>query len=323
MTDSRRKTQVLTFGEAMALFVADSPGALADVAKFHRRLAGADNNVAIGLSRLGFPVQWLSRIGQDSLGTFIQRVLESEKIDCRHLIVDQKRKTGLMFKERAIAGKDPLMEYFRAGSAASGLTASDAVAVDFQNLSHLHATGITPALSPGCMELSRHLLTTARASGASISFDPNLRPTLWPSADAMRHSLNDLAGLADWVLPGLAEGRQLTGLETPYDIAGYYLDKGCTAVMIKLGPEGSYYRGHLTGQDEQIEVPGFPVAEVVDTVGAGDGFAVGVISALLDGFPPMQALRRGNLIGAEAVKVSGDMEGLPDQTTLTSLETNS
>ncbi|MFZ2389193.1 MAG: PfkB family carbohydrate kinase, partial [Polaromonas sp.] len=58
-------------------------------------------------------------------------------------------------------------------------------------------------------------------------------------------------------------------------------------------------------------VPGFPVAEVVDTVGAGDGFAVGVISALLDGLSVLDAVKRGAWIGARAVQVLGDSEGLP------------
>ena len=58
-------------------------------------------------------------------------------------------------------------------------------------------------------------------------------------------------------------------------------------------------------------MPAFPVADVVDTVGAGDGFAVGVISALLDGQDMMKAVRRGAWIGARAVQVMGDTEGLP------------
>ena len=110
-------------------------------------------------------------------------------------------------------------------------------------------------------------LKKARANGASISFDPNLRPSLWDSEDAMRKTLNALAALSDWVLPGLSEGQLLTGQKTPYDIAGYYLDQGASAVIIKLGPEGSYYRGNLDGQEESFTVPGCRVAEVIDTVG--------------------------------------------------------
>ncbi|MFY0991243.1 sugar kinase [Halomonas sp. C05BenzN] len=312
--------EILAFGEAMTLFIAESPGELAGVEHFQRRIAGADTNVAIGLARLGFRVGWLSRVGTDGFGTYIRRTLEAEGLDCRHLHSDPAHPTGLVFKERAEEGADPRVEYFRQGSAASHLSPADADDVDFSALRHLHATGIPPALSTSCRELTETMLERARAARASLSFDPNLRPSLWPSETEMRETLNAMAARADWVLPGLAEGRLLTGLDTPHDIAGFYLDHGARAVVIKLGPEGSYYRGSLAGREESFTVPGFAVPEVIDTVGAGDGFAVGVVSALLDGLSPRAAVRRGNLIGAQAVQVLGDMEGLPGRARLNELE---
>lgn len=320
MTTSTSSPEILAFGEAMTLFIADSPGEMADVEHFERRIAGADTNVAIGLARLGFRVGWLSRVGNDSFGTYIRRTLEAEGLDCRHLVADPEHPTGLMFKERATGGADPRIEYFRRGSAASHLSPADADRVNFAAARHLHATGIPPAVSATCRELSWHMLEQARDGGASISFDPNLRPSLWASESEMRDTLNAMAGKADWVLPGLEEGRRLTGLETPHDIAGFYLDRGVKAVILKLGPEGSYYRGTLGGQEQSFTVPGFPVTEVIDTVGAGDGFAVGVVSALLDGLSPQSAVRRGNLVGAQAVQVVGDMEGLPSRARLNELE---
>lgn len=311
---------ILSFGEAMALFVADAPGPLAEVDGYHRRLAGADNNVAIGLARLGFPVRWLSRVGTDSLGRYVRQTLEAEQVDCRHLIDDPAHSTGLMFKARALDGADPVVEYYRRASAASHMSPSDANQAVFQGIRHLHATGITPALSAGCRELAAHLMNEARQQGASISFDPNLRPSLWQSEDAMRETLNALAVKADWVMPGLAEGRLLTRREAPADIAAFYLDQGVRAVIIKLGPEGSYYQGVQDGAEEQFTVPGFKVENVIDTVGAGDAFAVGVISGFLDGLPARAAVRRGNLLGAQAVQVLGDMEGLPDRATLNALD---
>lgn len=308
--------EILAFGEAMTLFVAETPGELADAEQFRRGIAGADTNVAIGLARLGFHVGWLSRVGDDSFGTYIRRTLEAEGLDCRHLTRDPDHPTGLVFKARVEDGSDPHVEYVRRGSAASHLSPADAQAVDFAAARHLHATGIPPALSTTARDLSVHMLDQARAAGASISFDPNLRPSLWKSEAEMCATLNDLASRADWVLPGLAEGRRLTGLESAHDIAGFYLDRGARAVIIKLGPEGSYYRSH----DEAFTVEGFPVDDVVDTVGAGDGFAVGVVSALLDGLSPRAAVRRGNLIGAQAVQVRGDMEGLPHRARLVTLE---
>jgi 2-dehydro-3-deoxygluconokinase/dehydrogluconokinase len=117
-------------------------------------------------------------------------------------------------------------------------------------------------------------------------------------------------------MPGLEEGRILTGQKTARDIAEYYLDLGVRGVMIKLGAQGSYYRGTVDGTLEEFWMPGVSVKSVVDTVGAGDGFAVGVISALLEGESIDQALHRGNQIGARAIQVIGDMEGLPSRVEL-------
>lgn len=263
---------------------------------------------------------WLSRVGSDSLGRYIRHTLEAEGIDCSYVAEDGNRATGLMLKERAQLGADPKIEYFRQASAASHLSPVDADAIDFKTIQHVHATGIPPALSTSCRDLSWRILEKARAAGASISFDPNLRPSLWKSEADMRDTLNAMAFHADWVLPGLAEGQKLTGRDTPEGIADFYLERGVRAVILKLGPEGAFFRGCIEGEAETFTTPAQTVPEVVDTVGAGDGFAVGVVSALLENLGPRAAVRRGNIIGAQAVKVRGDMEGLPDRVRLGELE---
>ena len=83
-------------------------------------------------------------------------------------------------------------------------------------------------------------------------------------------------------------------------------------MVVKLGAEGAYFDG-VAGPGR---IPGFPVTQVVVTVGAGDGFAVGVVSALLEGLSVPDAVRRGTWIGARAVQVLGDSEGLPSRAEL-------
>ncbi|MDE1167280.1 MAG: sugar kinase [Pseudomonas sp.] len=306
---------ILCFGETMAMLVAEHTGDLAAVSHYHKRIAGADSNVAIGLSRLGFNVAWLSRVGQDSLGRFVVDTLKGEGLDCSHVGLDTAHPTGFQFKSKVEDGSDPVVEYFRKGSAASHLSVADAHPA-LLGARHLHATGIPPALSASTAELSRHLMQTMRGQGHSVSFDPNLRPSLWPSQTRMVSEINALASLADWVLPGLAEGQLLTGHEAPADIAAFYLDRGAEAVAIKLGAHGAYYR---TQQDAGF-VAACRVDKVVDTVGAGDGFAVGVVSALLENLGFAQAVARGNFIGSRAVQSQGDMEGLPTREQLQSVE---
>ena len=299
---------VITIGEAMAMFVARETGDLAAVETFIKRAAGAELNVAIGLARLGLKVGWVSRIGQDAFGRFICQVLDKENIDHRQVTVDPRYPTGFQLKSKVDDGSDPLVEYFRKGSAASHLSPEDFDHDYFGSARHLHLSGVAAAISDSSLELTRHAAKEMRARGKTISFDPNLRPVLWRSEEEMRMHLNLLAEYADWVLPGEKEGYILTGYRQPQDIADFYLDKGVKAVVIKTGGEGAWYK---TAGGEQGQVAAIKVDQVVDTVGAGDGFAVGVISALLEGKPLIEAIRRGNKIGSLAIQVSGDSEGLP------------
>ncbi|WP_433695222.1 sugar kinase [Paraburkholderia phenoliruptrix] len=317
MTHQGTALDIITYGEAMAMFVAAETGPLAGVGQFRKRIAGADLNVAIGLARLGFKVGWMSRVGNDSFGQYVRDTLTREGIDQRCVSTDERYPTGFQLKSKTDDGSDPAVEYFRRGSAASHLSVADYSADYVLPARHLHLTGVAPAISASSRELAFHLAREMRAAGKTISFDPNLRPTLWPSRAAMVEGLNALAALADWVLPGIGEGEILTGYTRPDDIAGFYLERGARGVIVKLGAAGAYFR---TADGAAAMIPGQPVANVVDTVGAGDGFAVGVISALLEGKPLAAAVARGNRIGALAIQVIGDSEGLPSRAELDALE---
>jgi 2-dehydro-3-deoxygluconokinase len=303
---------VVTFGEAMGLFVAETTGDLAVVERFTRRLAGCDTNVAVGLARLGLRVGWVSRLGCDPFGRFIRASLVREGVDCSHVADDPTRSTGIMFKAKTVDGSDPVIHYMRKNSAASQLTSVDYDADYFRGARLLHATGVSAALSGANMEFAQHVMGEMAKSNRTISFDPNLRPTLWRSETLMTRAINDLAARADWILPGLAEGAILTGFQAPRDIAGFYLDRGAELVVVKLGAAGAYFRT----SDRDGTVQGVAVPQVIDTVGAGDGFAAGLISGLLEGEPIEHAVARGNRVGAFAIQVIGDMDGLPTRAQL-------
>jgi 2-dehydro-3-deoxygluconokinase len=304
---------VITFGEAMMLLVADRPGPLEQADMFYKRTAGAETNVAIGLARLGLRVGWGSRLGTDSMGRYLLAAMQRESIDCSHVVCDPLQKTGFQFKGKVLDGSDPEVEYHRRGSAASHMQAQDIDEPWLLSARHLHATGVFPAISDTTLPAARKAMDVMRAAGRSVSFDPNLRPTLWATPELMRGAINDLASRADWVLPGLEEGKFLTGEDTPEGIARFYRQRGARLVVVKLGADGAWFDSNAAGTGH---VPGFAVAEVVDTVGAGDGFAVGVVSALLDGLEVPEAVRRGAWIGARAVQVLGDSEGLPTRAEL-------
>ena len=304
---------VALFGEAMLLLVADKPGPIENATSFYKRTAGAETNVAIGLARLGLKVGWASRLGTDSMGRALLATMQSEGIDCSHVICDASQRTGFQFKGRVTDGGDPPVESHRNGSAASRMSVADVDEDWLRSARHLHATGVFAALSGSSLQAAHKTLDVMRAAGRTISFDTNLRPALWQSREVMRREINALAAKADWVLPGIEEGLLLTGHDNPEAVARFYRDLGAKLVVVKLGAAGAYYDSDVAGSGY---VEGFQVAEVIDTVGAGDGFAAGVVSALLEGLKVPAAVKRGAWIGARAVQVLGDTEGLPSRAQL-------
>lgn len=304
---------VITYGEAMAMFIAQEYGDLEKVNIFQKKVAGAELNVATGLSRLGISTAWMSRVGNDSFGKFILQHLEQENINSELVFIDREHPTGFLLKEKAQNGEDPKVEYFRKGTAASYIAINDIIPSIFERAKHLHLSGVAAAISESSYNLSNHLLEFMRDKHKTISFDPNLRPSLWKNEQIMKEKINQLAIKADWFLPGIKEGKILTGLNNPNEIADFYLDKGTKLVIIKLGEEGAYFKDYKNNENV---IPSFKVSNVVDTVGAGDGFAVGVISALLEGKTTEQAVIRGNKIGSLIIQVTGDNEGLPTKSEL-------
>lgn len=311
--DTRPALDVVTLGEAMLMLVADEAGPLEAVQHFHKRTAGAETNVAIGLSRLGLRVGWGSRLGADSMGRYLLAEMQREGIDCSHVEMAAGERSGFQFKGKVLDGSDPPVEYHRAGSAASRMALAHLDEAWLLGARQLHVTGVFPALSASTLEVTRRAIAVMRAAGRRLSFDPNLRPTLWASQEVMRDTLNALAVQCELVLPGIEEGFVLTGSRDPLEIARFYRERGVATVIVKLGPDGAYFDDAAQGTGR---VDAFPVAKVVDTVGAGDGFAVGVISALLEGRSVAEAARRGAWIGARAVQVTGDTEGLPTRAQL-------
>ena len=306
----QKDLDVVLFGEAMAMFIADDYLPLEEADHYTRAMAGAELNVSVGLERLGYRVGWISRLGADPLGRYILHQVQQVGLDTTRVLFDERYPTGFQLKSRVREG-DPTVVYFRKSSAASHMAPNMEDDAYLRTARHLHVTGIPPALSDTCRQYTYHAMEQAREAGMSISFDPNLRPVLWKSEDEMRQVLNDLATKADWVLPGLAEGIVLTGYTTPEDIANFYLEKGAKLVSVKAGVRGSSLFTALARYDSPI----FPV-QVVDTVGAGDGFAVGIISGMLEGLPLLACLERGNAMGALAVMAPGDQDGLPSRETL-------
>jgi 2-dehydro-3-deoxygluconokinase len=158
------------------------------------------------------------------------------------------------------------------------------------------------------------MIQKAREAGLLVSFDPNLRPGLWESRETMVKTINEIAGQCDFILPGYKEGLMLTGSGDAEEIAMHYLSCGAKMVTVKLGKNGSYTQS----RDEKFYQECKPVDRILDTVGAGDGFAAGIISGILEGLSLYRTVERANAIGALQIRQEGDNEGLPDRKKLAS-----
>jgi 2-dehydro-3-deoxygluconokinase len=306
MVTGLRSGKVLLVGESMGLFAAGKEGPCSQVGAFSASVAGAELNVAIGLKRLGQNPTYMTRIGDDPLGERVRLFMEENHLSTHLVSVDSSRHTGFMLKSKVMQG-DPQTYYFRKGSAASALSAQDIFGIDLSDVSVLHLTGILPPLSSSTMEATDSLVARAEFNKVFISFDPNLRPALWSSERRMHSVLKRLSKRADLVMPGITEGEAIFGYTHPEDIGKAFIENGARYVVVKDGPRGAW----ATNGSRGFYIPGFVVDSVVDTVGAGDGFAAGLLAALLDGKPMSVAVTQACAVGAVQTQSTSDNQGLP------------
>lgn len=302
--------KIVTVGEPMALFVANEEGDLDKVKSFTKYIAGAEINVSVGVTRLGHSIEYVTQLGQDPFGTYIARFLEAEGIGTTYSKFYEGASTGFQLKGKDTK-QDPEVFYFRKNSAASNIPYSLSDEISLEDVDILHVSGVFLAVNDRTYRFVENLVKRAKAKGITIVFDPNLRPVLWGSTEKMVEGINQMACQADYVLPGLGEGEILTGLSKPDEIAQYYLEKGVKGVIIKDGANGCYAFQAQKGKVKRTQAEGFKLDKLVDTVGAGDGFAVGIVTGLIEALSLEETLERANAIGAIQVSHISDNEGLP------------
>ena len=304
---------VVTLGETMVSFRTGTPLRLGGTLSM--TMAGAESNVAIGLTRLGHAVRWGGRVGADEVGAYILRTLRAESVAVDTVVVDPERSTGLMLAERRVADVSRV-SYYRAGSAVSALSAADAAACLAEVPRILHVTGITPALSASAAEAITVAVRLARRAGALVSVDVNYRGKLWTPEQA-RPVLSELVRSADIVIASEDElGLVVSDPQDESAAAGELAAYDVNQLVITRGARGAtvWHEG-VAHHAAAIAVP------VLDTIGAGDAFTAGYLSGVLDGLSPAAALRRGTVTGAFAVAAVGDWEGLPTRDELSLFDT--
>lgn len=275
---------VVCLGESMVLVAPPASTPLRSATEAQLRVAGAESNTAQYLADLGHRVSWVSRLGDDPLGERVVSEVAASGVDTRAVVRDPAAPTAVYFKDPGPEGTR--VHYYRAGSAASRMSAADLDAVAFRDVRVGYTSGVTVALSDSCAEAVSALFARTQRAGGLRVFDVNYRRALWSSNEAAR-VLREVARQADVVLVGLDEAAALWGTAAPEDVRELI---GATGqLVVKDGEVGATL---FDGPDRWFQ----PAAEVevVEPVGAGDAFAAGYLSALLHGAEPDERLRLGH-----------------------------
>jgi 2-dehydro-3-deoxygluconokinase len=300
-----RMKDVITIGDAMITMNPASKGPMRFVHSFERNVGGAELNVAIGCARLGLNTGWISRLGNDEFGRYIQHFVRGEGIDTTLVKLVDGYPTSVNFKEVLEDGSGRTF-YYRLNSPTLTLTPGCLEESYIQNSKVLHITGVFPAIDEKNVALIKHAISIAKRNDVLISFDPNIRLKLW-SKERAKEVLSDILPFVDILLTGVDEAELLFDTRDEKEIIEKSKLLGIAYTAIKLGSTGSV--GYHNG--ESIHSAPVPPKKVVDTVGAGDGFDAGFIYGVLQGWPLEKIMRFSNTIGSMVVSVSGDNEGLP------------
>ncbi|MCY9786486.1 sugar kinase [Nocardiopsis sp. EMB25] len=285
----------------MALLVPEGTvGHAADTAPlFRAEIGGAESNVAVHLARSGRPVAWRGALGDDPFGQRIRDRLAAAGVRCV-VRTDPERPTGLYMKEPGPDGTR--VRYWRRGSAASALGGEDAAEIWRLRPRLVHTSGITAALSASAHGLVEELLDAA-PEATLRSFDVNYRPALHGARNA--GTLLDLARRADVVFCGLDEAQSLWGVTDVPELCDLLRGTGRRSpdlIIVKQGAEGA-----TAVRDGRSWFQAAPRVEVVEPVGAGDAFAAGFLTRLLDGSPVPDCLAEGARLAGVVLGIHGDI----------------
>jgi ribokinase len=284
-------TRVLVLGDVMVDVVATLAGPVAPGSDSPARVTfqggGQGANTAAWLALAGAEVALVARVGDDSAGREAAGQLGGLGVDLR-LAVDAGRATGTCVVLVAADGERTM---FPDAGANAGLAAADLSEDLFVRGDHLHVAGYS-LLREGSREAALSAIARARSAGMAVSLDPS-------SAALLPGGLRQLGRSVDLVVPNSEEARALAGVADPV-AAARALAGSFPEVVVTLGEDGA-----LWSDGSELVRVGAPAADVVDTTGAGDAFAAGLLAARARGAGPVEALEAGCALAARAVAMTG------------------
>jgi 2-dehydro-3-deoxygluconokinase len=295
---------IVGVGEAMLRLWVPAGRRLEDATRLGISIGGSEANVAVAAARMGASTAWISALPDNALGRRAAREIATHGVDVSRVRWTDGARMGTYFAELSVPPRSPAVIYDRAGSAASMLDASsiDWDVIDSARIVHL--SGITPALSPSCLELSHDIVARRRAAAAPVSFDVNYRSKLW-SPEECCAAIEPLAADADLLIVTVEDARDVFGVAgEASDVAEALAASIATgAVVVTDGAAGASW---TSGGAERGSLPGYEDAVTVDRIGAGDAFAAGVLLGLLEG-DLGAGVARGLAMAALSLGIYGDL----------------
>ncbi|KAD7479295.1 hypothetical protein R6Q59_008167 [Mikania micrantha] len=305
---------VVCFGEMLIDFVPTTNGlALAEAPAFKKAPGGAPANVAVGIARLGGSSAFIGKVGEDEFGYMLADILKENNVNNEGMRFDPDARTALAFVTLKKDGEREFM-FYRNPSADMLLQESE-LDLDLIRKAKIFHYGSISLITEPCK--SAHIAATkaAKDAGVLLSYDPNLRLPLWPSAESAREGILSIWDTADIIKISEEEIVFLTNGEDPYDdnVVRKLYHPNLKLLLVTEGPNGCrYYTKEFSGRVKGLKV------DPVDTTGAGDAFVAGVLSKLAadvsllkDENRLREALSFANACGAITVTERGAIPALP------------
>ncbi|KLU60680.1 5-dehydro-2-deoxygluconokinase [Peptococcaceae bacterium CEB3] len=288
---TEKSLDVVSLGEMLIDFISNEGGIpLADVGSFSRAAGGGPANVAVGAARLGARTGFIGKVGRDAFGVHLASILEENGVDTRGLVQDDEANTTLAFVALTAEAK-PEYVFFRHGTADTRLSPEDLPLDMLGETRILHFSSVSLTAEPA-RTATVEAVRLARKAGAFVSFDPNVRLSLWQDEGSAREVITKAVGQSQLVKLNEEELSFLTGCEEIEEGLTTLLQFGPRLAAVTRGAQGAVLaRPGLT-----VNIPSMPV-DVVDTTGAGDAFMAGLLASL-----------------AGVLRDTGDVADLPERT---------
>ncbi|KAK8521332.1 hypothetical protein V6N13_077442 [Hibiscus sabdariffa] len=306
---------VVSFGEFLIDFVPTVGGvSLAEAPAFKKAPGGAPANVAVCVSRLGGTSAFIGKVGDDEFGHMLANILKENNVDNSGMRFDHSARTALAFVTLRADGEREFL-FFRHPSADMRLHESE-LDIDLIKQAKIFHFGSISLIEEPCKSAQLAAMDIAKKSGSILSYDPNLRLPLWPSAEAARKGIMSIWDQADLIKVSEDEITFLTEGGDPYDdnvVMKNLFHPNLKLLIVTEGSAGCrYYTKTFKGRVSGIKV------KPVDTTGAGDAFVGGLLSSLASDLNLFQddkrlreALAFANACGALTVTERGAIPALP------------